>query len=83
MANNFLSYIIGILIFFSVWYDTTWDWTPVFRIIGEHSTHLVNSTPTHSYIVFDNCFCYIVIIIWSQVTISVQKLSFVQFYDSR
>ena len=22
--------------FFSLWYDTTWDWTPVSRVIGEH-----------------------------------------------
>ena len=23
--------------FYSLWYDSTWDWTPVFRNIGEHS----------------------------------------------
>ena len=32
----------------SLWYDSTWDWTPVFRAIGEHSTHqaitVANST---------------------------------------
>ena len=27
----------------SLWYDSTWDWTPVFRTIGEHSTHLANT----------------------------------------
>ena len=23
--------------FLSLWYDLTWDWTPVSRTIGEHS----------------------------------------------
>ena len=25
--------------FLSLWYDSTWDWTPVSQVIGEHSTH--------------------------------------------
>ena len=25
--------------FLSLWYDSTWDWTPVSRTIGKHSTH--------------------------------------------
>ena len=25
--------------FLSFWYDLTWDWTPVFRTMGEHSTY--------------------------------------------
>ena len=25
--------------FLILWYDSTWDWTPVSRDIGEHSTH--------------------------------------------
>ena len=25
--------------FLSLWYDSTWDWTAVSRIIGQHSTH--------------------------------------------
>ena len=25
--------------FLSLWYDSTWDWTPVSRTTGEHSTH--------------------------------------------
>ena len=24
--------------FLSLWYDSTWDWTPVSRTIGEHYT---------------------------------------------
>ena len=28
--------------FKSFWYDSTWDWTPVSRIIGGHSTHSAN-----------------------------------------
>ena len=24
--------------FFSLWYDSTWDWTPVSQAFGEHST---------------------------------------------
>ena len=29
--------------FLSLWYDSTWDWNPVSRAIGEHSTHLAKS----------------------------------------
>ena len=25
--------------FLSVWYDSTWNWTPVSQTIGEHSTN--------------------------------------------
>ena len=28
--------------FKSLWYDVTWDWTQVCRIIGEYSTHRAN-----------------------------------------
>ena len=28
--------------FFSLWYDSTWDWTSVSQTVGEHSTHLAN-----------------------------------------
>ena len=28
--------------FLSLWYDSTWDWTPVSRTIGEHSNHYAN-----------------------------------------
>ena len=28
--------------FFSLWYDSTWDWTPVSRTIGKHSTDKAN-----------------------------------------
>ena len=31
-----------VLFFFLSLYDSTWDWTPVSRIIGEYSTHLTN-----------------------------------------
>ena len=27
--------------FLSLWYDSTWDWRPVFRVIGEHSDHYI------------------------------------------
>ena len=27
--------------FLSLWYDSTWDWIPVSRAIGEHSTHWI------------------------------------------
>ena len=26
--------------FLSLWYDSTWDWTPVSQTISEHSTQL-------------------------------------------
>ena len=29
--------------FFSLWYDSTWDWTSVTRTIGEHSNHYANA----------------------------------------
>ena len=29
--------------FLSLWYDSTWDWTPVSQTIYEHFTHLVKS----------------------------------------
>ena len=29
--------------FLSLWYDSTWDWTPVSRTIDELSTHLTNN----------------------------------------
>ena len=25
--------------FLSIWYDSTWDWTLIYRAIGEHYTH--------------------------------------------
>ena len=28
--------------FFSLWYDSTWDWTQVSRAIEEHSNHYTN-----------------------------------------
>ena len=29
--------------FFTIWYDSTWDWTPVSRTIGEHThTHTLS-----------------------------------------
>ena len=28
--------------FLSLWYDSTWDWTPISRSIGEYSTYLTN-----------------------------------------
>ena len=32
--------------FLSLWYGLTWDWTPVFWVIGEHS----NTMPIYTYI---------------------------------
>ena len=31
--------------FLCLWYDSTWDWTPVSRTIGEHSTHFDDKSP--------------------------------------
>ena len=28
--------------FLSLWFDLTWDWTPVYRANDEHSNHLDN-----------------------------------------
>ena len=28
--------------FLSLWYDLTWDWTPVSQTIGEHSNYYTN-----------------------------------------
>ena len=30
--------------FLSLWYDSTWDWTPMSRTICEYSTHLTNGS---------------------------------------
>ena len=41
--------------FLSLWYDSTWDWTPVFQDIDEHSNHYANGpiyiyyTHTHTH----------------------------------
>ena len=42
-GHNFIPWIATLtldlfLIKLSLWYDSTWDWTPVFRTIGENST---------------------------------------------
>ena len=39
-------------LFLNLWYDSTWDWTPVSQTIGEHSTYLAND-PVYSN--FDTC----------------------------
>ena len=28
--------------FWSIWYDSTWDWTQVSQAIGKHSNHRAN-----------------------------------------
>ena len=38
--------------FLSLWYDSTWDWTPVSQTIGEHSTHSVKNLILHKYFKF-------------------------------
>ena len=39
--------------FLSLWYNSTWDWTKVFRNIGEHSTHLANDAVLFYLRIFD------------------------------
>ena len=36
--------------FLSLWYDSTWDWTPICRTIGEHSTDYANGPVIYIYI---------------------------------
>ena len=36
--------------FLSLWYDSSWDWTPVSWAIGEHSTHSANDIYIYIYI---------------------------------
>ena len=43
-------------IFFSVWYDSNWDWTPVSQTIGEYSTHYGNEL-FYIYIYVYVCVC--------------------------
>ena len=38
--------------FFSIWYDSTWDWTTVSRNIREHSTDEANNSVLHKYAVW-------------------------------
>ena len=45
--------------FLSFWYDSTWDWTSVFWMIGKHSTHYANG---------QFCVCiYTYIIKWEEI----------------
>ena len=39
--------------FFSLWYDSTWDWTPVFRLMGKHSNHF-DKCPVLLFVVKDS-----------------------------
>ena len=41
--------------FLRLWYDSTWDWTPLSRTIGEHSTHKANESVTYTYICGNIC----------------------------
>ena len=34
----------------SLWYGSTWDWTQVSRVIGEHSNHHANSSLKQQYV---------------------------------
>ena len=43
--------------FLSLWYDSTWDWTPVFQTIGEYSTHEANELVVYT-------------ILWKNVSLS-------------
>ena len=36
--------------FLSRWYDSTWDWTPVSRTLGEHSIHETNEPVIYIYV---------------------------------
>ena len=36
-----LSKEVSSTILLRLWYDSTWDWTPVFLAIGKHSTHFI------------------------------------------
>ena len=40
--------------FLSLWYDSTWDWTPVSRTIGEYSTHYVHNKLLITYKIIQN-----------------------------
>ena len=35
--------------FLSLWYDSTWDWTPICGALGEHSTHWVLNSIIKSF----------------------------------
>ena len=37
--------------FFSLWYDSTWDWTQVSRTLDEQSTHLTKSSFVYIYVI--------------------------------
>ena len=38
--------------FFSLWYDSAWDWTPISWVIGEHSNRFANGPVIYGYIIF-------------------------------
>ena len=37
--------------FLSLWYDSTWDWTPIIQTISEHSTHKANKQLAYSCLI--------------------------------
>ena len=53
--------------FLSLWYDSTWDWTPVSRTIGEYYNHYANTCSYFCLIlltdwVFVQCYIYFIYI---------------------
>ena len=51
--------------FLNLWYDSTWDWTPVSQAIGEHSNH---------YVYLYNFFIYVWIYIYIYIYIYISYL---------
>ena len=56
--------------FFSLWYDSSWDWTQVSGTIGEHSNHYAN--PTKSLYLSLSLYIYIYMCVCVCVCVCVQ-----------
>ena len=69
--------------FFSLWYNSTWDRTPVFWAIGKHSTHLPMHVFVHIYMHLYICKCiniYKLIYICIYACISIYVYSYIYIY---
>ena len=58
--------------FLSLWYDSTWYWTQVSRVIGEHSNHYANVVFFYS----QNC------ILWIQYYLYTHLVSFLEYTNT-
>ena len=47
----------------TIFWDSTWDWNPVSRVIGEHSTHMANRNKIKMDVIFLYAFLFSFVIL--------------------